>query len=313
MLTIDGVSQTNTPQFNLTSAVSYTGECKDYCGKTQSVLTFDFDAYASYDSQHFYADVSGTLTLTGDPCTADFKTADLTAVLKSAAMNAQDCKSSSSVSYTDDISTVDTVGTGCFKLSPESTDYASVFTAGVASLKFGTEGGTLETPEQGTLPLSGPDKVGNDYYYTVKGLTSAAGKEVELTVEWEYAVGQRRLRATSTYLLGSSDHHSSAGLRVLPAGVQIQEQIEAGVEAAPAHDVIYNGTVLNTTNDDLPDHEHTNANWGLGLGITGSVVGVGFIAVWIYTGWKRKQNGRDWLGVGSGYQKVGRFETNMAF
>jgi hypothetical protein len=206
--------------------------------------------------------------------------------------------------------------------TPDSADYRSNFAPISASLKSGTPGGPFvidTTLQLSPADLSPADKDGDDYYYTVTGLTSAAGKEVELTVQWEYTVvpvvpvvgpEARRLRATSTYLLGSSDHHSSAGLRILPAGVQIQEQIEAGVEAAPAHDVIYNKTF---TAEDVADHQHTNANWGLVLGIGGSVVGVGFIAVWIYTGWKRTQNGRDWLGVGSGYQKVGRFETNMAF
>tara|TARA_B110000285_G_scaffold235577_1_gene318249 strand:+ start:14647 stop:19908 length:5262 start_codon:yes stop_codon:yes gene_type:complete len=310
MVTIGGVSQTVASQFDLTSGTgtsyvaSYVSPCQDYCGESQSVLAFDFDAKGSDAGQDFYVDVSGSLTLNGDPCTGSPVTSDLTAVLKSAAMDQSDCKSSSL--YTPAISTVTTDSSGCFKLSPESTAYASDFTAGQASLKSGTAGNlVLDT----TLILSSA-KVGDDYYYTITNLVSAAGKEVELTVEWEYEItGGRRLRATSTYLLGSSDHHSSAGLRILPAGVQIQEQIEA----APAHDVIYNGTVLNTTDDDLPDHEHINANWGLGLGITGSVVGVGFIAVWIYTGWKRTQNGRDFLGVKSGYQKVGRFQSNMAF
>jgi hypothetical protein len=310
IVTINGVSQTITSQFDLTSGTetSYVSPCQDYCLTTQSVLAFDFDAKGSDSDQDFYVDVSGSLTLNGDPCTGSPVTSDLTAVLKSAAMDQSDCKSSSS--YTKTISTVTTDGSGCFKLSPESTDYASVFTAGQASLKSGTQGGTLETDT--TLILSSPDPDGDDYYYTITNLVSAAGREVELTVEWEYTVGSRRLRATSTYLLGSSDHHSSAGLRILPAGVQIQEQIEA----APAHDVVYNGT-LNTTVEDVADHEHTNANWGFGLGIAGSVFGGMAFLAWIGTGIARSLNGGNFFGVGKkGYQQVsqvGRFQSNMAF
>jgi len=309
---IDGtpVSQFDlTPVTDTSYVASYVGTCQNYCGTAQTVIAFDFDAKGSQSGQDFYADVTGSLTLNGDPCTGS-EQETFTAQLQSAALGTDDASCQDSSSYDSLTSQVETDGTGCFKLSPLTDAFASVFTAGQTSVRTGTGGNLVADPSINVLTA----EVGDVYYYTITNLLSLAGKEVELTVEWEYEItGRRRLRATSTYLLGSSDHHSSAGLRILPAGVQIQEQIEA----APAHDVIYNGTVLNTTGDDLPDHQHTNANWGLGLGITGSVVGVGLFAVWIYTGWKRTKNGGDWLGVGKkGYRKVrqvGRFQSNMAF
>jgi len=285
-----------TPGTGTSYVASYVGTCQSYCGTTEKVIAFDFDAKGSQSGQDFYADVSGSLTLNGDPCTSS-KQQTFTAQLQSAALGTDvSCQDSSS--YDLSTSSVATDGTGCFKLSPLTTAYASAFTAGETSVKTGTAGNLVADP---SVTVSSPAEDGDDYYYTITNLLSLAGKEVELTVEWEYDItGGRRLRATSTYLLGSSDHHSSAGLRILPAGVQIQEQIEA----APAHDVIYNDT-FDTT--DVADHEHTNANWGLYLGI-GGVVGVVGLGVWIGTDCSKRN--------GKGYEQVsqeGRFQSNLAF
>lgn len=287
-------------QFDLTAetVTSYTGTCQDYCGTAQTVVAFDFDAKGSKSNQDFYADVSGDLTLTGDPCTGSH-TETFTAQLQSAALGI-DASCKDSTSYDSSTSQVATDGTGCFKLSPTTSDYAGVFAPVSTSVKSGSNGNLVA---DASITVSNPVNVGTDYYYSISDLLSLAGKEVELTVEWQYSIGSRRLRTTTTYLLGSSDHHSSAGIQILPAGVQVQEQIEA----APSLDV----TAPAPSGVEDHSHDNTALMWGvIGVG------GVGFLWVMI-TGFVRMSRGGDFVDLGGkkeqGYQRVGRFQSNLAF
>jgi len=271
--------------------------CRAVCTDTSLLIsgpvTHTFTVVVDVHGEQIHTDVQAVLTLGGSPCgetTSDELIDNVSIEFK--IQDGDVCNRDASYSNTTETVNLDQYI--CATISGKS-DYDLLLTA------FEFSGS------------AGKGKTGNDladFYYGGFG-TLVADETIAVTADWEYNVttGGRRMLRTS-YTLGSNHGESHASLRVLPAGVQIQEQIEAGVEAAPAHDVIYNKTF---TAEDVADHQHTNANWGLGLGIGGSVVGVGFIAVWIYTGWKRTQNGGTFLGGGSGYQKVGRFETNMAF
>ena len=288
-------------------------QCQDFCKDEDRAINFDFVAKTTHNTQEFFADVSGLVSIGGNPCDNDHIVDhnELSATLKVAKPDSKSDTCDVSQDYTD--------GTGisvlsdhalCYELTPSETTYNLTYLSSTVSKS--SDGTSFDPPVPAALTDgSGATLVANTAYeyFKLGDIQPFADHTLKLTIHWKYDIGRSSRRLRSTYLLGSSDQESHASIQILPAGVQIQEQIEA----APAHDVIYNGTVLNTTETSLPDHQHTNANWGLGLGIGGSVVGVGFIAVWIYTGWKRTENGRDFLGVGSGYRKVGRFETNMAF
>ena len=306
---IPGTFTTTTAGSPTSETLSVQSTCQDFCSSAVRTIDFSFTAESSSNNQLHYGIVSGQATMSGNPCsdtTVDHNSFSATLEVAVPNDNSVPCNADAGVfaalggqAYTDD--------SLCYHLIKDtSVSYALTKTGHTFQERAIGSSGTY-------TDIAVPPALSNEgnNFYKVSDISGFGNKDIKLIVYWQYTIsddGTRRM-LRSTYLLGSSDHHSSAGLRILPAGVQIQEQIEA----APAHDVIYNGTVLNNTDTSLPDHEHTNANWGLGLGITGSVVGVGFIAVWIYTGWKRTQNGRDFLGVGSGYQKVGRFQSNMAF
>lgn len=297
---------------HLVTAGTTTEECSDYCHlKAHSTpVTVSFTATYQLPTtlQTIHADVTATLQMSGDPCSLEYKPEilanDLSTVAEPSLLFAVVQQTGNCNEYTGQWS-LDVTPTITQKLCAKIVSAASgLYPATLTGFSFVDGAGNTLTSVGNT------NNKADDFWLD----QLQANAQIEVTAYWTIDInsgtagtGRRMLR--TTYTLGSNHGESHASIRVLPAGVQIQEQIEA----APAHDVIYNGTVLNTTNTTLPDHEHHNANIGLGLSIGGSVLGVGLLAVWIYTGCKRRDNKLDFLGVGNGYQKVGRFEANMAF
>lgn len=290
---------------HLVTAGTTTEECSDYCHlKAHSTpVTVSFTATYQLPTtlQTIHADVTATLQMSGDPCSLEYKPEisanDMKSVAEPSLLFAVVQQTGNCKEYTGQWSSSVTP-TITQKLCAKIVSAASgLYPATLTGFSFVDGAGNPLTSVGNT------NNKADDFWLD----QLQANAQIEVTAYWTIDInsgtagnGRRMLR--TTYTLGSNHGESHASIRVLPAGVQIQEQIEA----APAHDVIYNGTVLNTTEDPLPDHEHHKANIGLGLGIGGvvGVVGLG-LGVWIFTMCKRKD----------GYEPVGqgRFEANLAF
>lgn len=319
VFTTHGHSNTLSTPLAYTSAngqhVTGASGCQDFCGASPASLinglqAISFTATQDVNGVDIRGYIQANLQISGSPCgdadvDADIASAGAVDIELAFIPEGDDC-ATATVWKTDDLITEDDRPTIDQRICAKMKTGIASYAVQIEKFTFTNSGTSADKSKS----LANGDDTGingldDQFYYE----TLDSNAVITVDVIWTYKINGRRMLRTASYTLGSSAGESHASIQILPAGVQIQEQIEA----APAHDVIYNGTVLNTTETSLPDHQHTNANWGLGLGIGGSVVGVGFIAVWIYTGWKRTENGRDFLGVGSGYRKVGRFETNMAF
>jgi len=261
---------------HLVTAGATEGECRDYCDTSSHTdeVTVSFTAVyvLPSTSQTIHADVTATLQMLGDPCSSSYEpeitqsdmqsTAAPTLQFHTVASDA-DCDANAVWANTVQPNVNEKL---CAKIVDNSTAYPATLT-GFSFIDDDGAGNNLTS-------IGDTGNKADDFW--LNDLQAEA--VIEVTALWTIDInsGQRRMLRT-TYLLGSSAGESHASIQILPAGVQIQEQIEA----APAHDVIYNDT-FDTT--DVADHEHTNANWGLYLGIGGSVFGGMAFLAWIGTG-----------------------------
>tara|TARA_B110000977_G_scaffold144511_2_gene183481 strand:- start:28830 stop:33779 length:4950 start_codon:yes stop_codon:yes gene_type:complete len=306
-------------QFDLTSGAqySYIGDCADYCGVATSSLEFDFDAKGSKSNQDFYADVTGTLTLVGDPCldvvSRSFK-AEMTTGRQA---ETGDCANADFVSSG---TTVALDQQACFKLAPLNSTFGSLFEF-VASKLESREGSNAFVDQAG---LSVKSSLGDGYVWSVSDVSALADKTLKLTVDWDYKVDGTGRRLRTTYTLGSgSGGHSDASIRVLPAGVQVQDQIEA---AAPVEEPVEEAEAEEPETEPAPAPAPSDtSDSGLSMEwiiiiVLGSVVAVG-AALWAWLGCRKQSVGRNdsanvqVVGVSENYKykKLSRFTSNIDF
>ena len=161
------------------------------------------------------------------------------------------------------------------------------------------------------------------HYFRTWNLRSLSGRKLSLTVSWTYVgIGSRRLRH-ETYFLGSSNPHASAGLTILPASVQVAEQLET---AGMSSDITAVELVDDSPTPEPLATESTAATTSVGVWM-GVGVGVGVLVmlvvlVIIFVEQKTGKNDTEdnkiespAVAIVNNYKRVstGRFTSNIAF
>jgi hypothetical protein len=311
-ITYDGTSS------NLLPAPSGSGDtvsgqslCYDFCsGSTdpfEKAFVVSFIVVKKVNGEDIHADVQATLTIGGSPCDG----------------------SSSSTLDNDVLIGFKMIDEGASETCPDrTTNAADYITAGphtaeihetiCADLDGTNYDVTLHAfrfkdNAVGTELKSGTTDA--EFFYGGSGVLNS-GEVLKVEADWSYEVtsGTRRMLRT-TYLLGSSeDGESSSTIRILPAEVQVQEQIEAAGASEAADAEAEDAEDADASPAPSDDHSHESP---LIWGVIGTGAGVVIIAgVMIYQATRSGRSGRRADGESSnkkGYQRVGRFQSNLAF
>lgn len=303
------------PQQN--GIITISSGCQDFCGDGSDVkrgLGYSFTAMAVHgNGQQFYADVTGQSTIHGNPCDTDSDTAgDLDATFGVYKPDTSATACAADATYGPTVGSVTIADALCFKLEALSTDFDFAPQTPIAKVHDGTD---YQPTSDYSISSVADLSTATVKYYKISSLQLMGNKDIQIEIPWQYdlssptGTGRRMLRST-VYLLGSGDGSGESDLTfsILPAGVQVQEQIEAAgasQEAPPASDV------MAPAPSGVEDHSHDNTALTVGLG----VVGVGVLAVIVVMSVQAAQSGRaDKRPSGSeGYQRVGRFQSNLAF
>lgn len=366
-----GINNTNktvvseTKESDFTAAPHrYHTECKkdtdaaaeDYC-VDENALAFEFIAKEAVRGQNFFAAITGSLSIKGNPCLDDENEA-LNAVLQIgnggalAAGDLGNCKTDTELwedvdgvlvargdKWTDAVGTasveVEVDELGCFRLirgdkavgkldmtgydlkeCTDTFDNCDVTYTDLDKAKFITPSLSTATLDEDT-----------EHYFRMGNLRDLSDKNLGLTVRWTYIDigGSRRLRH-ETYFLGSGlsvNPHATGGMKILPASVQVAEQLET---AGMSSDIAAGETTSETTDetDTAPAPElateSTAATTSVGVWVG---VGVGSLAVvMLVVVYVQRANQVGIAGgpaTGStkyrGYKKVDslRFSSNIAF
>jgi hypothetical protein len=293
--------------------LSVQSTCQDFCSSAVRTIDFSFTAESSSNNQLHYGVVSGQATMSGNPC-SDTAVAhnSFSATLEVAVpndnsvpcdANAGNFAASCGEAYTDD--------SLCYHLIEDaSVSYALTKT----NHKFEERAIGSSDPYIKISPQPTLSDEGNNFY-KLDDISDFGNKDIKLTVDWTYVItedGTRRM-LRSTYLLGSGqDGESTSSLRILPAEVQVQEQIEAaGASQEASQDASPSLDVTAPAPTGVEDHSHDNTGLLIGVLCTGAGVLVlaGFM---VFQAVQKRADDR--VGVtGYQYQKVGRFQSNLAF
>ena len=270
--------------------------CTDPSLLISDAVTHTFTVVVDVYGEQIHADVQAVLTLGGSPCAAAVQnqlTDDVSIGFSMQESNACPNRVSSAGSY----STAAGQSVNLDQYICATISGASSYTLSLTAFSFSAS--------------AGPGKTGTtiaDFFYGGFG-TLEAGETITVTADWAYDVttGNRRMLRT-TYLLGSSSGESQASIQVISAEVQVQEQIEAAgasQQAPPASDV------MAPAPSGVEDHSHDNTALTVGV----AVVGVGVLAIVVVMSVQAYQQRRADGGPGGkkGYQRVGRFQSNLAF
>ena len=369
MVGIGAANKTDVSEFKETEFTAaphrYHTECKkdtdavavDYCVDSNT-LAFEFVAKEAVRGQNFFAAITGSLSIAGNPCLDDENEA-LNAVLQIgngkalAAGDLGNCQTDTDLwedvdgvlvargdKWTNAVGTalveVEVDELGCFRLirgdkavgklnmtgydlkeCTDTFDNCDVTYADLDKARFITP--SLST---GTLDET------TEHYFRMGNLRDLASKQLGLTVTWTYIEigGQRRLRH-ETYFLGSGlsvDPHATGGMKILPASVQVAEQLEtAGMSSDIAAGETTSETTDETDTSPTPEPlatEATAATTSVGVWVG---VGVGSLAVVmlvvVYVQRANQVGNAGGPATGStkyrGYKKVDslRFSSNIAF
>jgi hypothetical protein len=304
----------------------YSGACINYC-RAQSDVDFKFTAERSSAGQVFYADIDGKLEIIGNPCELA-KQQNLDALLQVANGESESkCEDvTDEASWVSDSTNPVQVGVdelGCFRLSRTT---GAIGNLDVTSHILSEYNSTHYVPFTDQSVYVTHEPVGEltaetAHYFTMHNLLNLEGKSLSLQVFWTYVgLGSRRLRH-ETYFLGSANPHASVGMKILPASVQVAEQLEtAGMSSDIAASETPDAAATSDESEPLAT-EATAATTSVGTWVG---VGVGFgglVALMVVV----VQSARGKLFVATklggsddeyrGYKRVDnvRFSSNIAF
>lgn len=301
----NGLSDSGGEEDHLLTAGATQGECSNYCYTNSHTgeVTVSFTAIyvLPSTSQTIHADVTATLQMLGDPCSTSYVPE----------ISEQDLQSTAAPSLQfHTVPTGDQCNAGATwennlqpnvneKLCARILDSSSVYPATLTRFTFIDNNGAGTTlTDIGTTGNTADD-------FWLDNLQAEA--VIEVTAYWSINIngGSRRMLRT-TYLLGSSSGESQASIQILPAGVQVQEQIEAAgasQDAAPASQDAAPAPSDDSSND--------NTALTVGVSIGGSIL---FLALFGYVWYNENQRRADRKSSnGQEYQRVGRFQSNLAF
>lgn len=308
----NGLSDSGGEDDHLLTAGATQGECSNYCNTNSHTgeVTVSFTAIyvLPSTSQTIHADVTATLQMLGDPCSTSYVPEISQENLESTAApslefhtvaTAAQCNANAAWASTVQPNVNE-------KLCARIVDSSSVYPATLTSFTFIDNGGNGTTlTDIGTTGNTVDD-------FWLDNLQAEA--VIQVTAYWSINIngGSRRMLRT-TYLLGSSSGESQASIQILPAGVQVQEQIEAAgasQEAPPASDV------MAPAPSGVEDHSHYNTALIAVVSVVGGLVGLGFLWFMV-TGFVRMSRGGVFVDLGgkkeTEYRKVNRFQSNLAF
>ena len=317
----------NDDVYNYASTCHATNYCQD-----TNTLDFDFVAMKSTNGQDFYADVGGDLSIAGNPClAANTANKDLDALLEvghgtTPTEDGGECKNVPDADYGTESQEVKVQELGCFKLSKIN---GAIGKLNVTDYVLKRDGMVVSEADKGNyiIPSKSTDTLTEDtvHYFTMDNLRDLAGETLSLTVSWEYVdlggsnPGTRRLRH-ETYFLGSANPHATVGMKILPASVQVAEQLET---AGMSSDIAASETTDETDTAPAPEPlatESTAATTSVGVWVgvgVGSLVVVMLVVVYVQRANQVGIAGGPATGSTKyrGYKKVDslRFSSNIAF
>lgn len=286
---VDGGTPISIGKTSADNAITMVSPCQSVCTSAKRTIDFQFVASASNQGQDFYAEVSGSASISGNPCDQTVRDTTLGATLLVAVPDGRAC--TTSLVYGSDVEATlsDII---CLELEQSSPDYA--FSTKMAEATFETKtstGSTWKDISSNMTLKSGPLSTDELFTYFKIDDLSFSSEQLRISIPWEYNFETTRRLRTVQYVLGAGAQEgaSPVTITILSDTVQVEEDLVADQVDQEDH---VEHVDQRMDGDKYTEEQTEKTSEGLSVGAIvaisfGGVLGVGLI-VFIYLAMRKK-------------------------
>jgi len=307
---VDGGDSSDIGKTSVGSTITMLSPCQSVCTSAVRKIDFEFVASAANQGQDFFAEVSGSASISGNPCEQTVRDTTLSATLLVAVPSARACTTSLPYGSNVEATLSDII---CLQLEQSSPDYA--FSTKMAEATFETKtstGSTWKDISSNMTLKSGPLSTDELFTYFKIDDLSFSSEQLRISIPWEYVFETTRRLRTVQYVLGagSQEGASPVTITILSDTVQVEEDLVADQVDQEDNVEQTSKTSEANTSEGLPE-------WLIVfLVILGSIVGIvlcSYLSVKLYRAMKRNGYGSADLVDKRDAYKYQRFASNIEF